>query len=162
MFVGRLRLRSKSSRLSTSSSGSSGLDLLSSARTAKRDFRIVSPLPGGLGVDVDIDGLPLFFALSSSTFLMEVGVKNPPAIDPCFFTWEGGRRLTVVGGVANPFRSAVRGRCVFLVEEEEEGAVWIHLDGSGKNRGFYLLALVSPGICVGIEGMDVPCLSSLP
>ena len=60
--------------------------------------------------------------------------------------------MTVVGGVAKPFRSAVRGRCVFLVEEAEEGAVWIHLDGSGKNRGFYLLALVSPeGVASGLR-----------
>jgi hypothetical protein len=67
-----------------------------------------------------------------------VGVKNPfPTIDPCFFACvlvEDVGRLIVVGGVANPFRRVVSGRCGFLVDEV--GAVWIHLVGSGKNRGF--------------------------
>jgi hypothetical protein len=115
----------------SSSISSVGLDLLSSALTPSRLF---------LGIVSDftalVEGLPLFLALSS-TFL-GVGVKNPFAtIDPCFFTCvlaEDGGRLMVVGGVANPFRRDVSGRCAFLVEEV--GAVWIHLVGSGRNRGF--------------------------
>jgi hypothetical protein len=48
----------------------------------------------------------------------------------------------VVGGVANPFPRAVSGRCAFLVEEVE--AVWIHLVGSGRNRGFWLVSSEFP------------------
>jgi hypothetical protein len=77
---------------------------------------------------------------------VDVGVKNPfPLVDTCFFTCvlvEVGGRLTVVGGVANPFRRDVSGRCAFLVEEV--GAVWIHLVGSGRNRGFWLVSSEFP------------------
>jgi hypothetical protein len=54
-----------------------------------------------------------------------------------------GRLAVLAGGVANAFRNAVSGRCRgFLAEDEvDEGAVWIHLDGSGRKgldwRGFY-------------------------
>ena len=95
-----------------------------------------------------------------------MGVNNPfSTIDPCFFTCvfiDDVGRLILLGGVANAFRIDVSGRCAFLVDEV--GAVWIHLFGSGRNRGFYWVSSFTHPLAIAVheKHKHAPCPSCLP